>query len=123
MLVAEDNEPVRASIANVLTGAGYAVFEATDGLSALGVLAWAPIDVLLLDLAMPTYSGLFVLRHIDPVPPVVIVYSGFTLQSPDELANEIGSKVFRYVQKPVAPVDLLSTVSDAVRELVGTGRR
>jgi len=119
VLVVEDNEAVRFSIADILRKSGYAVSEATDGLSALGIVTWVPVDVLLLDLAMPIYHGRFVLKHIDPVPPVVVVYSGFAYENPEEIRQEVRSKVFRYVRKPVQPSELVAVIGEALDEARG----
>ncbi len=120
VLVAESNEPVRKAITSALIEAGYAVVEASDGLSALSVLAWVPIDVVLLDVTDPSYNGLFVLRHLEPVPPVLVVHSAFTFESPASVREEVGCGVFRAVQKPVTPEDLVDVIDDAVQELTGT---
>jgi len=117
VLIAEDHEAMRESLAEIMRGQGYLVLEAQDGQEALGVLLDRPVDVLILDLAMPRMDGMELLRQIDPPPPVVIIYSAFEYYTPDEVQSQVGSKVFRSLQKPVAPVHLVSAVADAIEEL------
>ncbi|HEV8246187.1 MAG TPA: response regulator, partial [Polyangiaceae bacterium] len=58
VLVVEDNEALRTEIAELFREDGYRVLEASDGAAALGILrGGTPIDVVLLDLWMPTMDG------------------------------------------------------------------
>lgn len=58
ILVAEDNEDVRETIASVLSNEGYVVKTARDGREALQALREMPAPTLvLLDLMMPVMSG------------------------------------------------------------------
>ena len=117
VLVADDHRGTRQSLGDIMKAEGYLVVEAEDGQVALGVLAASPVDVLLLDLAMPHVDGIEVLRQIDLPPPVVIIYSAFDYYEPDEVQGQVGSKVFRSLRKPVAPARLVSVVADAIGEL------
>ncbi len=54
ILVAEDDEAVRATVVEMLTQLGYRVLKATDAASALAVIeSGVPIDVLFTDVVMP----------------------------------------------------------------------
>ena len=57
VLVAEDDDAVRALICSVLTDAGYNVYEACDGLEAIDSLKKRRYDVLLTDYHMPKMDG------------------------------------------------------------------
>ncbi|HVA09428.1 MAG TPA: response regulator [Acidimicrobiales bacterium] len=113
VLVAEDEAALRQSLSAILEGAGHRVVEAEDGQVALGLLQEQTFDVLVLDLHMPNLDGMDVLRQIEVPPPVVIVYSAFAYYSPDALRDELGVKVFRYLQKPVPPLELIAAVNEA----------
>ena len=117
VLIADDHRGTRQSLADIMKAEGYLVVEAEDGQAALGALATSPVDVLLLDLAMPHVDGVELLRQIDSPPPVVIIYSAFEYYEPDKVQAEVGSKVFRSLRKPVAPPRLVSVVADAIGEL------
>jgi CheY-like chemotaxis protein len=117
ILIAEDHLALRETLRDILATQGYAVFEAQDGLAALEVLHESSIDVLILDLHMPGMDGVEVLRRTDPPPPVVIIHSAFEFYTPQAVRAQVGSKIFRYLRKPVPPVEFLSTVKDALEEL------
>ena len=114
VLVAEDDESVRATTREVLESYGYEVLEAGNGDEALQLLNEHPVDVMLLDLVMPRRDGLWLLEHIDPPPPVVIVFSAFEYVTEEEVRERAGAKVFRCVKKPVSPQQLLETVVSAI---------
>jgi len=58
LMVVEDNEALRMEIAELFRDDGYEVVEAADGATALEILRRGlPVDVVLLDLWMPTMDG------------------------------------------------------------------
>ena len=58
ILLIEDDEAVRSSLAFLLEGAGYRVFEAGDGAEALEYLAaGVHISMIVLDLQLPRVTG------------------------------------------------------------------
>ncbi len=117
VLVADDDVSLRSSLSTILESAGHRVVEAEDGQVALGLLREQDFDVLVLDLHMPRADGLAVLRQIQGPPPMVIVYSAFAYFSPDAVRDEVGAKVFRYMEKPVPPLELIAVVKEAAAEL------
>lgn len=123
VLIVEDYEGTRETLAEIMKTQGYLVMEAADGQAALDVLSASPVDVLILDLAMPRVNGVELLRQIDPPPPVVVICSAFEYYPAleyyllDEVRSQVGSKVFRSLRKPVAPARLISAVADAIEEL------
>jgi YesN/AraC family two-component response regulator len=50
-------------------------------------------------------------------PPIVIVYSAFAYFLVDAVRDAVGAKVFRYMQKPVPPLELIAAVNEAAAEL------
>jgi CheY-like chemotaxis protein len=79
VLLVDDDDDVRASLADALTEAGYAVVQANHGEAALEALAAmpAPPCLVLLDLAMPVMSGAQFLAALESSgrasQPVVII--------------------------------------------------
>jgi CheY-like chemotaxis protein len=57
VLVVDDDPFLRLSVAELLAGAGFIVYQACDGADALGVLASQTADLILLDQKMPNMSG------------------------------------------------------------------
>ncbi|HVI96652.1 MAG TPA: PAS domain S-box protein [Anaeromyxobacter sp.] len=69
VLLAEDDDAVRAVTARALRAYGYTVIEARDGTEALAALAaGAAIDVLVSDLVMPDLSGAELVARVRAAP-------------------------------------------------------
>jgi CheY-like chemotaxis protein len=117
VLVADDEASLRSTLSTILESAGHRVVEAEDGQVALRLLNERAFDLVVLDLYMPKLDGMEVLRRIRVPPPMVIVYSAFAYFSLPAVREEVGSSVFRFVQKPVPPLEFIAAVNDAVAEL------
>jgi len=81
ILVAEDNEGVRALTVRLLADAGYRVFEGSDGIDALETLKSLPepVDLLISDVMMPRMNGSELAQHfhlLQPGTPVLLM-SGY----------------------------------------------
>jgi CheY-like chemotaxis protein len=113
VLVVEDEEGVRTTIAAILRSAGYVVHEAPDGEIALTMLDAGVSDVMVLDVRMPNRDGISVLENL-PSPPVTILMSAQSLE-PDAY-NRVRQKVFAHLRKPFRPERLIETVESAFHE-------
>lgn len=111
VLVVDDEEPIRTSVAEILRAAGYSVAEAVDGQDALEQLESGSVSVLLLDIRMPRRTGIEVLQALDS-PPNVILMSAYRFEGEDR--RSVGHKVFSHLMKPVAPRQLLDEVKAAI---------
>lgn len=116
ILVAEDDESLRSTIAELLRTNQHQVYEASDGEAALQVLRDRPFDVLVLDLHMPKMNGLQLLDTFDFPPPNVIVYSAFEYFDVNDVERRLGTSVRESLQKPVPPHVLISAVEAACSE-------
>jgi two-component system phosphate regulon response regulator PhoB len=81
ILLIEDDAWIRTFLRDAVSDEGYAVIEAADGLTGLRLAAEQCPDVLLLDLAMPGFSGVDVLRELRRAPATrnvpVLILSAF----------------------------------------------
>jgi CheY-like chemotaxis protein len=121
VLVIEDDPWTRTVTTALLAGEGYAVVEAKNGEDGLASAAEHEPDVILLDLALPTMSGLEVLRELKRKPataatPVLIVSAYASLMSDDD-ARQATS----VIQKPFDYDDLVGQVDRAAHNLVTLG--
>jgi DNA-binding response OmpR family regulator len=113
--VLEDEEGVRATLVDALTGAGYEVDVATDGESGVAKIEGRAFDVVLADLALPERSGLAIARAVkmaSPRTPVVLITGWAHLLDPQRL-REHG--VDFMLLKPFRPEGVLAIVRDALR--------
>jgi len=63
LLVIEDDDTLRDSLATQLTEAGYAVEQAADGREGLYFAMEYPVDLAIIDLGLPEVSGLDIIRE------------------------------------------------------------
>jgi DNA-binding response OmpR family regulator len=64
LLLVEDDEDIRLAYAEVLRDAGYRVLEAADGAVGLEKVLKGDWDLLLLDIMLPGYDGIQILRQM-----------------------------------------------------------
>src|SRR3990172_2941390 len=105
ILVADNHDCIRDTIATILAMEGYRVVQAADGAEVLGVLAYHVPDLLLLDLSMPRVDGWQVMSAIHlhcPRFPVVIMSA---TQHAPSIAAELGAD--GCLVKPFQVADLL----------------
>lgn len=57
ILIVEDNQQIRMMVKIILSGQGYEVFEASNGIEGASVFIENEIDLILLDIMMPTADG------------------------------------------------------------------
>jgi DNA-binding response OmpR family regulator len=116
VLVVEDDAAVRRMYRAALSFAGFVVLEADDALAALRSLDQYPVDLVILDLMLPTLSGLAVQQeiaahaHTANLPVVIVTGSDMNLDAVD---------VACILRKPVTPDQLV----DAVRSCLASGAR
>jgi CheY-like chemotaxis protein len=87
LLLVDDEERIRASVARILVGLGFDVLTAGDGLEALDVFRaqGARIDLVLMDLTMPRLDGVAAARAIHDLRPdlPIVLVTGFGEIPPD----------------------------------------
>ncbi len=106
ILVVDDEEIVRDSLASWLEEDGYHVDTAPDGPTALAKLAERAYAVLLVDLKMPGMDGLQVLaqaRSLHPDAPVIIMTAYATV---DTAVQAMKQGAYDYLVKPFEPEEL-----------------
>ncbi|WP_284319043.1 response regulator [Dyella acidisoli] len=113
LLVVDDDDFYRDSIANVLRQAGHKVDTAPNGEHALNIMRNSPPDLLLLDMIMPGMDGLAVIEamRIDPtlapVPIMLVTAADIT----PEVSRNLYERAVLLVRKGEADL------ADVVREV------
>jgi CheY-like chemotaxis protein len=111
----EDDAWVRGFLRDILTDEGYAVSEAADGHTGLRLALEQSPNLILLDVAMPEFTGVDVLRtlkrdpHTRDVPGLIL--SAFAWVVPARDARTAAA----VLAKPVDVPTLLTAVEDALR--------
>jgi CheY-like chemotaxis protein len=116
VLVAEDNEPVRILVRNILAEYGYSVIESADGEDAVEKFKSSVnnVHLLLLDVILPKKNGKSVYEEIRKIKPdiKVLFMSGYTTDIVQK--HGIFENEFNFVQKPVMPHVLLGKVRNVL---------
>ncbi len=118
ILIAEDDEGVRKSAVNFLTGFGYRMLEAADGAEALALFSTFKneVDLLILDVVMPDKGGREVAETARQIRPDVRVL--FNSGYPLDLLQYKGilGKDVHFFTKPIDPRELLTKVREVLDE-------
>lgn len=115
LLVVEDSDSLRESLASGLAEHGYAVDTAADGEQALAFIGAYDYDLLVLDLMLPKVDGLGVLRALRRTssPARVLVLSARDQVNDRVDALNLGAD--DYLVKPFAWDELLARLSALAR--------
>ena len=112
VLVVDDEVGMRETVADILSGMGYAVTTAIDGDDALTRLRKETYSVVLMDIRMPGRDGISILREIGPPPPPVVLMTAYAGDDELRAAAEAGS--YTVLHKPVPAGRLLDIVARAI---------
>ena len=115
VLVVDDDDAMRMTVAANIESEGYVVVEAADGESALALAREHPdIEVVVSDVRMPGIDGVEMflrLKNVRDVP--VILVSAYTNEDRVVAAREHG--VHAVMQKPLEPTRLMRVIEGALK--------
>ena len=118
VLVVEDDAEVMSFLDELLSGNGYEVLKARNGVDAMVALTAPEAElpgVVLLDINLPLESGISVLSFLRKVMlsglPVVVV-TGSAGQEEEEAVRELG--ISYYLRKPARSTEVLSALERAL---------
>jgi DNA-binding NtrC family response regulator len=114
ILIVEDEEVLRQSLAELLTDEGYQVHQAGDGKQAYEFILNSPVDLVISDIRMPKMNGIELLAKLKqtaPQIPVIIVTAYGTVES---AVAAMRSGAHDYLLKPVNFDDVLLKVERAI---------
>jgi two-component system response regulator PilR (NtrC family) len=114
ILIAEDENVLRESLAELLTEEGYEVLQAPHGKAAYEAALQRPVDLVISDVRMPEMDGLTLLGHmqqIAPQTPVIVMTAYGTVES---AVAAMRAGAYDYLLKPVNFDDVLLKVQRAL---------
>ena len=121
ILIVEDEEGLREALIRTLTGEGYLADGAADGEEGYSLICTGLYDLVLLDIMLPVYDGLEVLRRIRNQGldvPVILLTARSTLE--DKVGGmDLGAD--DYLTKPFAMPELLARIRMVSRRGTGGG--
>jgi two-component system, chemotaxis family, chemotaxis protein CheY len=116
ILVVDDSISLRKILNLTLTGAGYEVIEAEDGVAALALLDGRKIHLIVCDVNMPKMDGLTFAREMKKnnayrFTPILMLTTE-TGEDKKEIGMEAGVRA--WLTKPFQPPQLLAAISKLI---------
>jgi two-component system, cell cycle sensor histidine kinase and response regulator CckA len=116
VLIAEDEESVRALACRILRARGYAVLEASNGRQALDVAQQYPgaIDIVLTDVIMPEMDGSTLVSHLKATRPGIkaLFFSGYTNEA--IVQHGVLDSNVDFLQKPFSASGLVRKLREVI---------
>jgi len=100
VLVVDDDDATRLSLAFALTDAGHQATEARDGAEALALLAERVFDAAVIDVRLPRVGGLEVFRRIRASAPTTALVVMTAFASVPDAVSALREGAYDYVTKP-----------------------
>jgi len=114
ILVAEDEDILRANLVEFLAGAGYAVDGVADGAAALARITDDDYALALVDLRMPHLDGIGLLKRLVATQPETSVLIMTAYASIESAVEALRLGAHDYLLKPVVFEDLLKRVENLI---------
>jgi two-component system, OmpR family, response regulator len=117
IVVVEDDKSLREEVVLSLTLAGLTAVGAGDGRGMNELMAKHKVDIVVLDLSLPTETGLEIAaRLVRQSPPVgIIMFTGAGSMAEKLIGMQVGADA--YLVKPVDMRELIATVQSLRRQL------
>jgi CheY-like chemotaxis protein len=117
VIVVEDEPDTAEMFAEMMRLGGYHVIKSYGGRAAINLIAHNRPDAIILDIMLPSISGVDILRQLHRDPqlskiPVIIVSAKNT---PDDIQDGLNAGAAIYLTKPISYKDLKDAVDRAVR--------
>lgn len=116
IIVVDDSEYARKSMANILDEAGFNVVgEAKSAEEAIKTSQSTPCHLFIVDVIMPEISGIDLIKYVkdNQLGAGVIMVSSLTLDH--ILIEAISNGALDYIQKPFLPEDLIAAADKVLR--------
>ncbi|HEX8491997.1 MAG TPA: sigma-54 dependent transcriptional regulator [Pyrinomonadaceae bacterium] len=116
ILVAEDEDLMRAILTRLLEEAGYQVTATANAEEALEKFAAEDVAVTLTDIRMAGMDGLALLDHIKDIDAEALIIVMTAYSSVDSAVAALRKGAYDYITKPFVNEDLLQSVKNAIRQ-------
>lgn len=121
VLVVEDDMQIRNFISYALRQEGFACFAESSAQSALSVLVTQKIDIMLLDLGLPDFDGMEVIKKVRAWSEIPIIVVSARDQD-REKAGALDAGADDYLTKPFSATELMARIRVALRHLQMSAR-
>lgn len=120
VLVIDDNEDITNLLEMVFTGKGHECAKSNNGKDGLEMILDQKYDVILLDMAMPEYTGIEVINKLKELGKlseqkiIIFTASSATESELNKILDNEG--VYKCVRKPIKTKQLLEIVEEVVQQ-------
>lgn len=114
VLIVEDDADIVELLSLYLTGSGYEVVSASDGIEGLRALREKHVDVVLADIMMPRMSGYDFIREARVFCDVPIVVVSARTQPADKIVG-LDAGADGYISKPFDPLEVTAYIRAMLR--------
>ena len=114
ILLVDDEPAIRQMLTRLMTGEGYFVVPATNGIEAIELASRGQFDLLLLDLNMPGLDGWDTFEKLtskNPLLPVIVITA-----RPNQRFTALAAGIGALMEKPLDLQKLFTTIRDLLDE-------
>lgn len=112
-LIIDDDELTRIGCQKLLTGEGFTVYNAANGVSGMELFRTKKPDIVIVDILMPEKEGLETItemRALRRSVPIIAISSGGSTYNMTFLKMALKMGASATMEKPLKPADLLKMV-------------
>ena len=120
ILVVDDDREIVDSIGIFLSGDGYKVLKAYDGIEALDILSENEIHLMILDIMMPKLDGIKTLMKLRESRNIPVILLSAKSEDADKILG-LTAGADDYVTKPFNPSELVARVKSQLRRYTTLG--
>jgi DNA-binding response OmpR family regulator len=115
LLVVDDDKVVLDSCRRILEAESYTVVLTSSARDAVARLEAEAFDLLLVDVIMPEYDGIYLIGTVRQKWPTlpVLVMSGYP--TPETISSGLSAGATHFIAKPFTPDELLAAVRKALK--------
>ena len=120
ILVVDDDREIVDSIGIFLSGEGYKVLKAYDGIEALDILSENEVHLMILDIMMPKLDGIKTLMKLRESRNIPVILLSAKSEDADKIFG-LTAGADDYVTKPFNPSELVARVKSQLRRYTTLG--
>lgn len=114
ILIVDDEDALRFSLASILELEGYEVQSASNGFEAVEIASKESFDILISDIRMPGMTGTEAFQRIRKIQPNIIGIMMTAYALNDLITQALNAGAFTCLSKPFEVETVLSTISDVI---------
>lgn len=120
ILIVDDDREIVESISIFLSGEGYKILKAYNGLDALDILNQNEVHLIVLDIMMPELDGIKTLMKLPESKNIPVILLSAKSEDADKILG-LTAGADDYVTKPFNPSELVARVKSQIRRYTSLG--